>query len=131
MHERRGFVTSGGGRRAAARDTKVRFETGSCSPRHAPCSVRGRSLHLLVRERRGATHRACDRKVVVMHTRTDDFAGLGGAIARAGLAVVLFGVLTALPLLGDAGSSISGPSQVAQADTTHTAPLGEGSSCEI
>jgi hypothetical protein len=69
--------------------------------------------------------------VVAMQTHTDDFAGLGGAIARAGLAVVAFGVLTALPLLGDAGSSMSGPSQVAQADTTTDTPLREGSSCEI
>jgi hypothetical protein len=66
-----------------------------------------------------------------MHTRTDDFAGLRGAMARAALAVVAFGVLTALPLLGDAGRSMSGPSQVAQADTTTHPPLGESSSCDI
>jgi hypothetical protein len=66
-----------------------------------------------------------------MHTRTDDFAGLRGAIARAGLAVVAFGVLTALPLLGNAGSHLSGPNQVAQADASTSTPLREGSSCEI
>jgi hypothetical protein len=66
-----------------------------------------------------------------MHTRTDDFAGIRGAIARAGLAVVAFGVLTALPLLSDAGSMLSGPSQVAQADTTTPTSFREGGSCEI
>jgi hypothetical protein len=66
-----------------------------------------------------------------MHTRTDDFSGLRGAIARAGLAVVAFGVLTALPLLGHATAPTTGSVQVAQVDTTHHTPLREGSSCEI
>ena len=66
-----------------------------------------------------------------MHTRTDDFSGLRAAIARAGLAVVAFGVLTALPLLGHAPARAPGSVQVAQADTTRHTPLQEGSSCEI
>jgi hypothetical protein len=66
-----------------------------------------------------------------MHTRTDDFSGLRGAIGRAALAVVAFGVLTALPLLGHAPAPTTGSVHVAQADTTHHTPLREDASCEI
>jgi hypothetical protein len=63
-----------------------------------------------------------------MHTRTDDFSGLRGAIGRAALAVVAFGVLTALPLLGHSLAPSIGSVQVAQADTAHHR---EDGSCEI
>jgi hypothetical protein len=66
-----------------------------------------------------------------MHTRTDEFTGLRGAIARAGLAVVAFGVLTALPLVGHGPTPGAGSVQVAQADTSHHSPVQESSWCEI
>jgi hypothetical protein len=66
-----------------------------------------------------------------MPTHTDDFAGLRGAIARAGLAVLTFGLLTGMPLLSEHGPAPAGSVQVAQAASTSDAALPEGTSCEI
>ena len=66
----------------------------------------------------------------MMHTRMDDFSGLRGAIARAGLAVVAFGVLTALPLLGSRGSLGADSTPVAQAVSADTRVQGD-TSCRI
>jgi hypothetical protein len=66
-----------------------------------------------------------------MNGRMDDFTGLRGAIARAGLAVLAFGALTALPLLGDSHTATAGSFQVAQADSSHETPVRGNTSCEI
>jgi hypothetical protein len=66
-----------------------------------------------------------------MNGRTDDFTGLRSAIARAGLAVLAFGVFTALPLLGEPGAGTAGSTRVAQAGTSHDTPASEDTSCEI